>query len=213
MAVESGMTWNPHALRWEGNDGALRLFDGIVATSARPALITHIAGPSASSPQVRRTTSGAGASRNGGLTVGLGGVRVVGDMVFDPVRMSWHSRAPEGDEELDFGDDEADNDAANADTMRLRPKASFASDAMRSATTSTMSSSVISMVDDAMTHLEDGEQVFWAACVAAERRHVDELRSWAARRIQLDPARKHLWEIRKVRILWSLTSVTSTDKS
>jgi len=94
------MKWNPQKLRWEGNEQVLRDFDVAVGTSTRPALITHLTGSSIGSPVSSFTTS----------------ARVVGNMMFDPVRMCWISRLPPEEDEpdvfadLDFGDD-ADDDA------------------------------------------------------------------------------------------------------
>ena len=89
------MKWNPTALRWEGNDQALRDFDA-VGTSTRPALITHLTGSSIGSP--------IGSFGNG--------ARIVGNMIFDPARMCWISTLPPDEDEPDvfaeLADDEED---------------------------------------------------------------------------------------------------------
>ncbi|KAL9054280.1 MAG: hypothetical protein Q9162_004238 [Coniocarpon cinnabarinum] len=68
-AARKGMHWNPHALRWEGNDAALHAFSPPPPSPPRPALITNM------------TAQGPGA--------GSSGVQVNGGMVFDPQRMCW----------------------------------------------------------------------------------------------------------------------------
>ena len=116
------MVWNPVALKWEGNETDLRIFDNIVSASFRPALISPMSVPSPG----QDSSSPASSVGRAGTTMGLGGVRIVGNMIFDPVKMTWLNQAPEGDEELDFGDDEADalmNDPL--DTIKLKPKISF----------------------------------------------------------------------------------------
>ena len=184
------MTWNPTAMRWEGNESDLRVFDNVATSSARPALISQYSNPSSSFD----LSSPASSTGRAGATAGLGGVRIVGDMVFDPVRMSWFSRAPEGDDELDFGDDEADlNVHSGLDTLRLKPKASFVN-FEASLTSSSLTSSSVGGSD-----VPDDERAFWLECFDAERRHMEELRPWAARREPTQsPNRAYLWEIRKV---------------
>ena len=104
MIAVGEMRWNPQTLRWEGNDQALRDFD---SASSRPALITHLTGTSMSSPHGSFGSS----------------ARVVGNMVFDPVRMCWMSTlAPEEEEPdvvADLADDEEDGDwEAKGGTIR-----------------------------------------------------------------------------------------------
>jgi len=95
--VVGDMKWNPQTLRWEGNEQVLRDFDAAIGTSTRPALITHLTGSSIGSP----------------VTSFAGGMRIVGNMIFDPARMCWISRlAPEEEEPDPFAniDDEDDED-------------------------------------------------------------------------------------------------------
>ena len=69
------MFFNPKTLRWEGNEQILQDFDAVVASSSRPALITNLSGPGPTSPlngQSSATTP-----------------KVVGSMLFDPVKMCW----------------------------------------------------------------------------------------------------------------------------
>lgn len=195
------MRWNPQTLRWEGNDQALRDFD---SASARPALITHLTGSS---------IAGSPAGSFGSAA------RIVGNMVFDPVRMCWMSTLPPDEEEPDvfagLADDEDDNDwGMKGGTIRggLRSNAStdagFLTDAsrktpspapsiapsMRSRTQSQSSSdhgSRASLVFD----LEDN---FVELCRAAESRHRVEMKGWTLGRNNsyVEPDRSCLYEIR-----------------
>lgn len=184
------MRWNAQAMRWEGNEGEVRAFDHVMQSSVRPALITNY-GPSRSPTAVTSPSSSLASS---GLSHGVGGVRIVGDMIFDPVRMSWHPVDPSAaaaEDDFDFGDDEGDafgGAAAEHETGRLKPKASFFA---LSATSDTPG--------DGGT---PAERAFWAECVAAETRHAEEMRPWAYRRTLLNAADPHayLYDIRKVRM-------------
>ncbi|KAG8893436.1 hypothetical protein FRC00_010523, partial [Tulasnella sp. 408] len=101
--VVGDMKWNPKTLKWEGNDSILKEFE--TSSSARPALITHLTGSSV----------GGLTSPPGTFSSLMSGARVVGEMMFDPVRMCWIST--KGEEEDPFasmdemGDDEDDWDA------------------------------------------------------------------------------------------------------
>jgi hypothetical protein len=79
------MRWNPQALCWEGNEHVLRDFEAVTGTSTRPALITHLTGSSMGSPAP-------------GFAAGA---RIVGNMIFDPIKMCWLSRLPPEDDEPD----------------------------------------------------------------------------------------------------------------
>ncbi|GAA5961888.1 hypothetical protein JCM3765_006424 [Sporobolomyces pararoseus] len=135
LKVQGEMTYNPVLQRWEGNESILREFDKVLSTSTRPALIspfsstlgspaksgfsspTRIENDSINSqldltPAV--TIDAAKASSGGSR----GGVKVVGDMVFDPSTCSWHAIAgPEGEDELelDWGDVADDEEGGEAD--------------------------------------------------------------------------------------------------
>ncbi|KAG9128466.1 hypothetical protein FRC07_011223 [Ceratobasidium sp. 392] len=82
------MKWNPKTLRWEGNEQVLKEFDSHLPSS-RPALITHFTG----------STLGGIASPTGSFLAS--GARIVGNMMFDPVRMCWISRLPPEEDEPD----------------------------------------------------------------------------------------------------------------
>jgi len=103
------MNWNPKSLRWEGNEHVLKEFDSHLPSS-RPALITHFTGS---------TLSGVMSPTGSFLA---SGARIVGNMMFDPVRMCWISRlSPEEDEPDVFaglGEDEGDDWEDKAGTIR-----------------------------------------------------------------------------------------------
>lgn len=93
------MKWNPRTLRWEGNEQVLKEFDAHGPPN-RPALITHLTGSSI----------GGLMSPTGSILAS--GARIVGNMLFDPVRMCWISRLPPEEDEPDvfagLADDEGD---------------------------------------------------------------------------------------------------------
>ncbi|KZO98341.1 hypothetical protein CALVIDRAFT_526201 [Calocera viscosa TUFC12733] len=84
--TQNGMKWNPAKQRWDGQEHLLRVFE---PQPARPALITHL---------TSSTTSPLFKSLGLGGAVG-GAMRVVGEMMFDPVEMRWLRR--DGAEEED----------------------------------------------------------------------------------------------------------------
>lgn len=130
MLVVGEMTWNPHTLRWEGNESILASFDppstsppnsrpnskaGAVRPGARPALITHLTPgtiglASVGDAQSRLT----GPSNIGNPSKILTSpdkdrystIRIVGDMQFDPQKMCWVSLVPEEDAFEGMADDE-----------------------------------------------------------------------------------------------------------
>lgn len=171
------MVWNPQTMKWEGNESALRAFEHVLSSSARPALISPFP---AHSPGLSKGRS------SKGLTAGLGGVRVVGEMVFDPVKMSWFNLDDQGEDELDFGDDEADMPAdtfsTSRDAVQLNAKASFHSS--QGARDLSATSSV-------------GEGEFNEACHAAEERHQQEYKPSPASPQDRDD-RSYLWKLRQV---------------
>ncbi|KZT57404.1 hypothetical protein CALCODRAFT_284287 [Calocera cornea HHB12733] len=84
--TQNGMKWNPTKQRWDGQEHLLRVFEPPL--SARPALITHLSS-SATSPLFKSL----------GLAGAVGAMRVVGEMMFDPIEMRWLRR--DGAEEED----------------------------------------------------------------------------------------------------------------
>jgi hypothetical protein len=200
--VDGEMTWNPRAHRWEGNESVLRDFEKVLSSSSRPALITRF---SSGTVLQRRNDGTTGSDGKPGA---LGGARVVGHMFFDPVRMSWFSQHPEGEEELDV-DDGVDDSAtalwAGGEHGRLKTKASFASEATASAGSADDDDATETSADDILlpSTLGWGPEgaAFWRECQKAERRHADEMRGWArslATQQAAEEDRSYLWSIRKV---------------
>jgi len=95
--VIGGMRWNAQSLKWDGNEHVLRDFDVATGNSTRPALITHLTGSSAGH----------------GLAGIPSGVRIVGNMMFDPDKMCWLPKESTGFDEPDpfVGIDEEDEEA------------------------------------------------------------------------------------------------------
>ncbi|KAK1228609.1 hypothetical protein PQX77_008203 [Marasmius sp. AFHP31] len=197
--VVGEMKWNPHTLRWEGNEQALREFDAVV-TSTRPALITHLTGSSIGSP-VGSFASGA---------------RIVGNMIFDPQRMCWISTLPPEEDEPDvfanLADDEEDGEgwSRKGDTIRGSLKSLTPSETSR---TSTSMSGLTDPPSPARSRTRspsesDGESdrgsraslffdidsTFVQSCRAAEQRHDTELSGW--KKILARHDRTELYEIR-----------------
>ncbi|KAI0639722.1 hypothetical protein C8Q77DRAFT_1185439 [Trametes polyzona] len=203
LAVVGEMKWNPHTLRWEGNDQALRDFDAATGTSTRPALITHLTGSSIGSP------------------VGsfAAGARVVGNMIFDPQRMCWISTLPPDEDEPDvfaeLADDEDDDDwEARASTIRASQQLQGGAAASGTQFSNT-SASRVEPPSPARSHTRsmsesesdrcsrasmvcDVDDSFVEKCRAAEERHRAELKGWLA--VSKDSSahndRSYLYEIR-----------------
>lgn len=200
------MKWNPTALRWEGNDQALRDFDS-VGTSTRPALITHLTGSSICSP------------------VGsfVNGARIVGNMIFDPARMCWISALPPEEDEpdvfADLADDEEDGGwVTKGGTIRATQTVSTAESVATSDASDTGSGSSSRIEPTSPTRslrrrsscdsssdrgsraslVYDVDENFLQACRDAEARHKSELKGWKLKSDDVldQPNRSHLWEIR-----------------
>ena len=199
--MQGQMRWNPVLLKWEGNESSLRDFDNVIASSARPALISPMGplsprnayskSPLANLPGSTNSSQNTNGnsieqkilsiSNPHGTTPSLGGVRIVGDMIFDPVKRSWFSTSSEGEEEINFGDDEDDdfNDVNNSDKTRkvdaweggeqarLRTRRSFAND---------WSSNASSTGEDGDSDWSVAE--FSRKQMEAEKRHEEEMRAW-----------------------------------
>lgn len=223
-------------MTWEGNESSLRGFDNVMSSSARPALISPIFGPlsprvapirsplgielpmngsNSPSTNIASAQRALGISNPHGTTPSLGGVRVVGDMIFDPVKMRWFNTAADGEEELNFGDDENEEmDISSSGTkkggegfvdaweggeqMRLRTRRSFAND------WSSNASSQGDVPDDDWS-FEDFKQLQ----LNAEKRHIKEMQDWVSEaRAATGPSYRqaHLHDIRQVSI-FKLSSV------
>jgi hypothetical protein len=198
------MKWNPQSMRWEGNDQALRDFD-VAATSARPALITHLTGSSIGSPVASLAN----------------GARQVGHMIFDPSKMCWistlHPDEDEPDVFADMADDEGD-DAWEAKGGTLRAldfgaRSAVPSDASgrTSPSRSPHSRAPSESGDDASSFergsraslcIADVDDAFREACRKAEVRHRAEMLGWMlppareSRRRTGPNERAHLYEVR-----------------
>ncbi|CAK9787270.1 hypothetical protein CC85DRAFT_311621 [Cutaneotrichosporon oleaginosum] len=207
------MTWNPRTSRWEGNEGVLRDFDA-VASSARPALISHFTGSSvASSPHTSAPQA-----------------RIFGDMKFDPERMCWVSLLPpdevEPDPFADMADDEESVSSAGGGsgggTIRQLPhklvsigfNSRFVSDtsigtgltASTAATGHTGMSTLTSASWEERAPMRTEMPELWAECREAEERHRREMRGWVLRPVQSQSdmrdrerrEEKRLWEVRNL---------------
>lgn len=184
------MTWNPTLHRWEGNESVLRDFDNVLSSSTRPALITHL---STASPARLGFPSLPSAPLHG---TSRANAKVVGSMMFDPVRMSWYSILPEGEDELDLAmgegelaDDEGelgeDGWEKGEQARLLKNRASFVmSEGSR----------------DGESEAEEGR--LWAESLEGERRHREEMSGWSMRE-EGAVAREWLWDLRTVRFVRS----------
>lgn len=203
--VVGEMKWNPTALRWEGNDQALRDFDA-VGTSARPALITHLTSSSIGSP--------VGSFGNG--------ARIVGNMIFDSVRMCWISTLPPEEDEpdvfADLADDEEDGWETKGGTIRANQPSSTTESVPTSDVSDTGSGSS-SRIEPASpprslrrrsscesssdrgsraSLVYDVDENFLQTCRDAEARHKSELKGWKLKSGNVfdQTDRSYLWEIR-----------------
>ena len=201
------MKWNPIALRWEGNDQALREFD-VVATSTRPALITHLTGSSIGCP----------------VNSFANGARIVGNMIFDPARMCWISTLPPDEEEPDvfaeLADDEEDDGwETKGGTIRANQPASTVSTVESVATSDTSDAGSSKRIEppsparslrrrsscesssdrgSRASLVYDVDENFLQTCRDAEARHKSELKGWKLMNGDAfdHPNRSYLWEIR-----------------
>ncbi|KAI5478572.1 hypothetical protein MNV49_004831 [Pseudohyphozyma bogoriensis] len=171
--VQGEMKWNPIQQKWEGNEGVLRDFDKALSTSTRPALITQLSSGSPHRPGFPFFPSSATT-----ITTNRSNVKVVGSMVFDPVRMSWFSISSEEDEldltmgEGDMADDEGefeDGWEKGEQARMLKNRASFiVSEGSR----------------DGESDTDDGERrAIWGESVQAEQRHREEMAKWALKAV------------------------------
>lgn len=222
------MRWNPVLLKWEGNESSLREFDNVIASSARPALISPMGplsprnvyskSPLADLPGNSNNDKQANSieqkilsiSNPHGTTPSLGGVRIVGDMIFDPVKRSWFSTSSEGEEEINFGDDE-DEEAEQGDSTsektrkidaweggeqaRLRTRRSFAND---------WSSNASSTGDDQDFNWSFTE--FSRKQREAGNRHEEETRAWKQAGVLQLAQRDYSDDVRKVSLLYLFQS-------
>lgn len=192
------MKWNPHSLRWEGNDDALKEFDAVV-TSTRPALITQHHTGSSDSPMMALAA----------------GARRVGNMIFDPARMCWISALPPEEDEPDvfanLADDEDDDDwSEKGGTIRatIIPLPVSGNSSLASDISSV--DSPASLRHHTRTPSECGsergsrasfvcnvDETFLDRCREAEERHRQEMKAWrSALAVPTSSAPSHLYDIR-----------------
>ncbi|KAK0208139.1 hypothetical protein DFS33DRAFT_1496588 [Desarmillaria ectypa] len=188
--VVGDMKWNPQTMRWEGNEQVLRDFDAVV-TSTRPALITHLTGSSMGSPA---SSFGSGA-------------RIVGNMVFDPIRLCWISTLPPEEDEPDvfanLADDEDDSDSweSKAGTIRASAQSSVATSSSTPDRSQTRTPSECgSDCGSRGSMIYDIDDTFVQNCRKAEGRHNAEIKGWKSSLSREDALSGHdrsfLYEIR-----------------
>ncbi|KAG7450651.1 uncharacterized protein BT62DRAFT_1001450 [Guyanagaster necrorhizus] len=188
--VVGDMKWNPHTMRWEGNEQVLRDFDAVVA-STRPALITHLTGSSI----------GSSASSFGS------GARIVGNMVFDPIRLCWISTLPPEEDEPDvfanLADDEDDSDSweSKAGTIRASVQSNVATSSSLPDRSQTWTPSDCGSDRGSRGSMVfDIDDTFVRNCRKAEERHNIEIKGWKNSLSREDalcePDRSFLYEIR-----------------
>lgn len=195
LVVVGEMKWNPQTLRWEGNDQVLRDFDVAVGTSTRPALITHLTGSSIGSPV-------------GSLA---SGVKVVGNMIFDPSRMCWISTLPPEEEEpdvfADLADDEDEDWVIKGGTIRANQSSSAANVTAPPPRKETPSPALSHQRNSSDAESDRGSRAsyvckvdpdFRQKCRDAEERHRSEMKGWVPSRTDLraESDRTYLYEIR-----------------
>ena len=192
-------------MTWEGNEASLQDFDNVLASSTRPALISPVFKPMSPRHSFAKSPLANIAPIDSHSTVipeqpinkqsQLSGVRVVGDMVFDPAQMRWINTGQDGEDELDFGDDEGEDDSFSdlkpdywkeGETRRLKTRKSFAHGDPGSA----------SEHDDGDCWDEDH---FASMTHLAQQRHGKEVQPWLGKlALNSSKERAHLWDILKM---------------
>jgi hypothetical protein len=170
------MTWNPSALRWEGNESALQDFDHVPTPStARPALIAHEPA-SPTNPNSYHTSAGT--------------VKIVGNMQFDPITMRWVALNPE-DEVDPFADIECADDEGEGG-KRIDQMSDSEVSSTRNFSTTFEGVGIVTITQEMRYE-----------CDRAEERHRREVRgfvmsggSWS--RSEERREEKRLWEIRNL---------------
>ncbi|GAA5892432.1 hypothetical protein JCM6882_005615 [Rhodosporidiobolus microsporus] len=253
VKVQNGMTYNPLLHRWEGNESILSEFDTALATSTRPALISPFSStlgsparggfspstsPPPSIPEEDKPATAAGAtstksSRAAKLPAGAAnpsasraGVKVVGDMVFDPTTCSWHAlggQEAEEELELDWGavtsGGEADEEGGAAEEdgweagereRMLRNRASFVLEEGGSSEEDEVARAggelVVGREGDEEGERRKGKATkrrMWRESKGAEERCRREMVAWVVRQEEGgveegEEARRWLWELRRL---------------
>ena len=221
------MTYNPTLQRWEGNESILREFDKVLSTSTRPALISPFsstlgspARSGFSSPTLLPTDSITShldptpiAQPSKPQAASRGGVKVVGDMVFDPATCSWHALSgPDAEDELDldWGEVADDEEGGEGDGWEkgerermLKNRASF----------------VLSEGEEGSSE-EEGKKGkmtkrgIWRESKRAEERCKQEMKSWIVREEEGEKEdRSWLYELRAVRAFLLESLFNAADPS
>ncbi|UZJ56923.1 hypothetical protein CBS101457_006243 [Exobasidium rhododendri] len=232
--VEGDMKWNPALQRWEGNEEEGRNFDNAVKGSGRPALITLLSKGSAnaassaaarldrpaaahqsippmspiSAPSITATTTLASTP----LPTLAVGSRIVGDMMFDPIRLRWTNKNADEEEEDPFAalDDESDEEeeedsvhetnGSSSGSRRVKGQSSSASINLRAeaaigTNTSGWTEAEINKLlarpsrkpvpPEALSHLIPS--TVWQQCMEAKARHDNEMMNYIPKKEHLLP--------------------------
>jgi hypothetical protein len=154
------MRWNPQLRRWDGNEQALRDFDGFTGNSARPALITHLTA----------------ACISGNLALGITpGMRVVGNMIFDPEKMCWLPKEPSNEPDPFAGIDD-DEDLHTAELSYSLPSSSGSSTEQSSISES---EGEANLLDTPLNFpLRSSNPAFKESCMLSEITHHKDMSGW-----------------------------------
>jgi len=157
------MRWNPHSLKWDGNEQVLRDFDVVNGNSTRPALITHLTGSTA-----------------GNALAGIpSGVRIVGNMMFDPEKMCWLPKESSGPEEPDpfAGIDEEEGSLGPRQSLDAPPSSITSTDPSSSVSESESESSNSRSLSQQLPS-SSSDPAFKDRCFNAATLHRQEFSGW-----------------------------------
>jgi len=156
------MRWNPHSLKWDGNEQVLRDFDAVTGNSTRPALITNL------------TASSAGHAL-GGIP---SGVRIVGNMMFAPEKMCWLPKESSAADEPDpfAGIDEEDESLGPRQSIDL-PASSVSSNDPSSSISESESEAPNSALSSQFP-TSSSDPAFKDCCFRAAASHQQEVSGW-----------------------------------
>ncbi|KAK4058178.1 hypothetical protein OIO90_000917 [Microbotryomycetes sp. JL221] len=228
----SGMQWNEVSKKWDGNQSTLKDFDRALSSPVRPALISDWS--NGMSPRVQARKASMVTRRTDAQIKGVESTvpqtsfrssyrpgdplpinyRVVGNMLFDPTTLTWHSMlGPDEEDELDvdiegdtFADDEADETkGAKTQTLTINgleePKQSKQGAWAKGERDRMLKSRASFVLSDCADELGQSERDrFIAACEEAEARSREELKGWLRIESESDEAEAmdQLWELRRL---------------
>lgn len=191
------MVYNPSSHRWEGNESVLTEFEQIQTSPSRPALITNAAIGSlkrnskppivpADLSRISTSTHSSGGSNN---------VKVVGDMLFDPVKMCWvHTGGADYEEDV-FANIDDDNWTSNgADDSFTRTTTSLHDDDTDEGMMTIRGRKGDFEVGDEF----DLSPEFIREAMAAEQDHYKALKGWISPNSSSVVDRQYLFEIRDI---------------